>query len=67
MSEPVKVVALNPIIDEVFPDARWERNTFSVRAVLPERTFLEKTPKLLKLFNHGHFIHPKSNILNKTL
>lgn len=42
MNEPVQVVTLNPIIDEVFPDSRWERNTFSVRAVLPERTFLEK-------------------------
>ena len=42
MSEPVQVVTLNPIIDEVFPDSRWERNFFSVRAVLPERTFLEK-------------------------
>ena len=42
MSEPVQVVTLNPIIDEVFPNSRWERNTFSVRAVLPERTFLEK-------------------------
>ena len=42
MSEPVQVVTLNPIIDEVFPGSRWERNTFSVRAVLPERTFLEK-------------------------
>ena len=42
MSEPVQVVTLNPIIDEVFPDSRWERNTFNVRAVLPERTFLEK-------------------------
>ncbi len=42
MSEPVQAVTLNPIIDEVFPDARWERNTFDVTAVLPERTFLEK-------------------------
>lgn len=42
MSEPVRVVTLNSIIDEVFPDSRWEKNTFSVRAVLPERTFLEK-------------------------
>ena len=31
MSEPVQVVTLNPIIDEVFPDSRWERNTFNVR------------------------------------
>lgn len=42
MSEPVQVVTLNPIIDEVFPESRWEQNAFSVRAVLPERTFLEK-------------------------
>lgn len=42
MSEPVQAVTLNPIIDEVFTDARWERDPFGVRAVLPERTFLEK-------------------------
>lgn len=42
MSEPVQAVTLNPIIDDVFPVSRWERNTFDVRAVLPERTFLEK-------------------------
>ena len=42
MSEPIQSVTLNPIIDEVFPKARWERSTFNVRAVLPERTFLEK-------------------------
>ena len=57
MSEPVQAVTLSPIIDEVFPDARWERNTFDVRAVLPERTFLEKIFLL-----HEEFCKPTENI-----
>ena len=57
MSEPVQTVTLNPIIDEVFPDARWEKSTFDVRAVLPERTFLEKIFLL-----HEEFSKPTENI-----
>lgn len=51
MSEPVQAVTLNPIIDEIFPDSRWERNTFGVRAVLPERTFLDVTLTSIPLLN----------------
>lgn len=57
MSEPMQVVTLNPIIDEVFPDSRWEKNSFNVRAVLPERTFLEKIFLL-----HEEFSKPTENI-----
>ncbi len=57
MSEPVQDVTLTPIIDEVFPDSRWEKNTFAVRAVLPERTFLEKIFLL-----HEEFSKPTENI-----
>lgn len=57
MSEPVQTVTLSPIIDEVFPEARWERCIFDVRAVLPERTFLEKIFLL-----HEEFSKPTENI-----
>jgi len=57
MSEPMQVVTLKPIIDEVFPDSRWEKNSFNVRAVLPERTFLEKIFLL-----HEEFSKPTENI-----
>lgn len=57
MSEPVQTVTLSPIIDEVFPEARWERCIFDVRAVLPERTFLEKIFLL-----HEEFSKPAENI-----
>ena len=46
MSEPVQVVTLNPIIDEVFPDSRWERNTFNVRAVLDPAEFGKLTEEV---------------------
>ncbi|MBR1793091.1 MAG: nucleotidyl transferase AbiEii/AbiGii toxin family protein [Bacteroidales bacterium] len=57
MSEPVQAVTLKSIIDEVFPDVRWESSTFDVRAVLPERTFLEKIFLL-----HEEFRKPSENI-----
>ena len=42
MSEPVKEIALNSIIDQIYPEAPFVEQKFMVRAVLPERTFLEK-------------------------
>lgn len=42
MSEPVSAVMLRSFIDEVFTDAPFAGRPFEVRAVIPERTFLEK-------------------------
>ncbi len=41
-SEPVSAVMLRSFIDEVFTDAPFAGRPFEVRAVIPERTFLEK-------------------------
>lgn len=42
MNEPVMEVPLNSMIDQVYPNAPFAEPKFCVRAVLPERTFLEK-------------------------
>lgn len=42
MSEPVSEIALDSMIDQVYPKAPFVEPKFIVRAVLPERTFLEK-------------------------
>ena len=42
MNEPVPPVLLRSFIDEVFTDAPFAERPFEVRAVVPERTFLEK-------------------------
>lgn len=42
MSEPVNEVPINSMIDQVYPKAPFTEPKFNVRAVLPERTFLEK-------------------------
>ncbi len=42
MSEPVSSVMLRSFVDEVFTDAPFAGRPFEVRAVIPERTFLEK-------------------------
>ena len=42
MSEPVGDVALTSMIDQVYPQAPFAEPAFNVRAVKPERTFLEK-------------------------
>ena len=42
MSEPVSEIALDSMIDQVYPKAPFAEPKFMVRAVLPERTFLEK-------------------------
>lgn len=57
MSEPIRTVTLRPIIDEVFSESHWEKKNLDVRAVLPERTFLEKIFLL-----HEEFCKPTDNI-----
>ena len=57
MSEPVKEIALNSMIDQIYPEAPFAEQKFIVRAVLPERTFLEKVFLL-----HEEFAKPKDLI-----
>ena len=54
MNEPVTPVSLRSFIDEVFTDAPFTEKPFEVRAVVPERTFLEKIFLL-----HEEFAKPK--------
>lgn len=54
MSEPVDEVPLESMIDQVYPKAPFAEPKFIVRAVLPERTFLEKIFLL-----HEEFAKPK--------
>lgn len=42
MSEPVEVRQLRSMVDETYQDAQFSGDLFPVRAVLPQRTFLEK-------------------------
>ena len=57
MSEPVSEIALNSMIDQVYPKTPFAEPKFMVRAVLPERTFLEKIFLL-----HEEFAKPKDLI-----
>lgn len=57
MNEPVKEIALDSIIDQIYPEATFTEQKFVVRAVLPERTFLEKVFLL-----HEEFAKPKDLI-----
>ena len=50
MSEPVQEIALDSMIDQVYPKAPFAEPKFMVRAVLPERTFLEKVFLLHEVF-----------------
>lgn len=54
MNEPVTHVQLRSFIDEVFTAAPFTEKPFEVRAVVPERTFLEKIFLL-----HEEFAKPK--------
>lgn len=54
MNEPVAPIMLRSFIDEVFTDAPFTEQSFEVRAVMPERTFLEKIFLL-----HEEFAKPK--------
>lgn len=42
MSEPVAEAHINSMVDEYMPNAPFREEKFAVRAVLPQRTFLEK-------------------------
>ncbi len=57
MSEPVSEVAIDSMIDQVYPKTPFTEPKFKVRAVLPERTFLEKLFLL-----HEEFAKPKELI-----
>lgn len=57
MSEPVSEIAINSMIDQVYSEAPFTESKFMVRAVLPERTFLEKIFLL-----HEEFAKPKDLI-----
>lgn len=54
MSEPVSEIAIDSMIDQVYSKAPFAEQKFMVRAVLPERTFLEKIFLL-----HEEFAKPK--------
>lgn len=54
MSEPISEVPLTSMIDQVYPQAPFAEPAFNVRAVNPERTFLEKLFLL-----HEEFAKPK--------
>ncbi len=54
MSEPVNEIAIDSMIDQVYPRAPFTESKFMIRAVLPERTFLEKIFLL-----HEEFAKPK--------
>lgn len=54
MNEPVVPVKLHSFIDELFTSAPFTEQPFEVRAVVPERTFLEKLFLL-----HEEFSKPK--------
>lgn len=57
MNEPVTPVLIRSFIDEVFTDAPFTERPFEVRAVVPERTFLEKIFLL-----HEEFAKPKEQV-----
>lgn len=57
MSEPVENVPIRSYIDEVYPEAPFTQPAFGVRAVVPQRTFLEKLFLL-----HEEFAKPQADI-----
>ncbi len=57
MSEPVSEIAINSMIDQIYAKAPFAEQEFNVRAVHPERTFLEKVFLL-----HEEFAKPKGMI-----
>jgi len=57
MREPVAIVPLRSYIDEVYPDAPFAESSFPVRAIAPQRTFLEKLFLL-----HEEFSKPQGAI-----
>lgn len=54
MNEPVVPVLLHSLIDKVFTEAPFSEPEFEVRAVVPQRTFLEKVFLLHEEFSKPH-------------
>ena len=54
MSEPLQLVTLQSMIDEVFPNEEFTGKSFDVQAVVPQRTFIEKLCLL-----HEEFAKPQ--------
>jgi predicted nucleotidyltransferase component of viral defense system len=54
MSEPVAPVFLQSFIDKVFTESPFREPEFEVRAVVPQRTFLEKVFLLHEEFSKPH-------------
>ena len=57
MSEPISDVVIDSMIDQVYPTAPFAEPKFVVRAVRPERTFLEKLFLL-----HEEFSKPQGQV-----
>ena len=57
MSEPVESVPIRSYIDEVYQEAPFTEPAFEVRAVVPQRSFLEKLFLL-----HEEFAKPQADI-----
>lgn len=62
MSEPVEIVPLQSYIDEVYTNTPFREPAFEVRAVVPQRTFLEKLFLL-----HEEFSKPQDAIRVKRM
>jgi predicted nucleotidyltransferase component of viral defense system len=57
MKEPLQRVEVSSMVDEAFPDAPFTEVPFSVQAVVPQRTFIEKICLL-----HEEFAKPEDTI-----
>lgn len=57
MSEPLQIVKLQSIVDEVFADMSFTNIPFDVNAVVPQRTFIEKICLL-----HEEFAKPNEQV-----
>ena len=57
MNEPLQMIKLQSIIDEVFPEMPFAEKPFNVQAVVPQRTFIEKICLL-----HEEFAKPQEFI-----
>ena len=57
MTEPVQLVMMSSILDEIYTDAPFAEPAFPVSVVVPERTFLEKVMLL-----HEEFARPTAEV-----
>ncbi len=51
--EPYKTMPVSSLLDEYFPNAAYAEEPFSVQAVEPKKTFIEKAFLLHEMFNRG--------------